>query len=67
MPDGRRYRGTVIDVADPAHARDLRRAGYTPAGLGTARGAGFRCGACGFGGWFRTCGRCGGTCEREAR
>jgi len=65
-PSGRRYRGRVLDVADGADARALRAAGYTPAGLGTPRSAGFVCG-CGFRGWFRTCGRCGAACTREER
>lgn len=29
------------------------------------RRAGFRCTQCGFGTFFKTCGRCGAPCERE--
>uniref|UniRef100_UPI003F4975D7 hypothetical protein n=1 Tax=Pseudonocardia sp. CA-138482 TaxID=3240023 RepID=UPI003F4975D7 len=58
---GRRYRGTIIDVADPAHVRALRRAGYTVADVAgvPTRAAGFECGACGRRNYFRRCGRCG--------
>lgn len=31
----------------------------------TRKGLGYRC-KCGFGSFLRTCGRCGGQCEREA-
>lgn len=31
----------------------------------TGRGLGYRCDGCGFGSWFATCSRCGGTCVKE--
>lgn len=68
-PSGRRYRAKdgIYHVAD-GDAAALRKAGATVATLSgpTARGLGFRCGACGFGAFVNTCGRCGGVCEREA-
>lgn len=67
-PSGRRYAGTVLDVANPGDARALRAAGYTTASVaGTpARSAARRCTACGFSSFFTTCGRCGGTCTTLA-
>jgi hypothetical protein len=71
VPFGRAksYDGNIISVTDPAHARALRAAGYSDASIaGTpARAAGRQCGECGFNGWFKVCGRCGGECTtREA-
>jgi hypothetical protein len=31
----------------------------------TRRRIGYRCGACGFGSFFRICSRCGNPCEKE--
>lgn len=64
---GRRYssRDGVYNM-HPADARMLRAAGgFTPnlAGAAPAR-SGYRCGTCGFGSWFTTCGRCGGVCTK---
>lgn len=58
--------GRVFDM-DPADARDVVKLGGALASeAGTTRRAlGYRCGSCGFGSYTRTCGRCGGTCERE--
>lgn len=69
VPYGRRhgsYNGTVIDVTDPLHARLLKKAGYTSADVSgsPAKASGFICPGCGFKGFFKTCGRCGGACER---
>lgn len=62
----RRYAGTTITVSDPADVRALRREGYTVADAAgaPARTDGYKCADCGFKGYFKTCGRCGGTCDR---
>lgn len=40
--------------------------GFYPSLAGsTRRGIGFRCTQCGHGSYFTSCGKCGGTCERE--
>lgn len=58
--DPKRYSGRIIDVESPTHARMLREAGYFDASVGgTPKTAGTRCEACGFAGFFTTCGRCG--------
>lgn len=64
--DRRRYRGTVLEVADSRDERDLRAAGYTVGDVAgePPKASGRRCTSCGFKGWFTTCGRCGGVCER---
>jgi hypothetical protein len=61
-----RYNGRTIDVSDPSHARALKAIGYTVAGTaqGPARSGGYRCLECGFSAFFKSCGRCGGLCER---
>lgn len=66
-PSGRRYDGTVLEVTDPADVKAMRAVGYTSAdiGGGPVRG-GFRCASCDFASFFRTCSRCGDTCERPA-
>lgn len=77
-PSGRRYfargasafqgtvKGGVFEMTE-ADARLAVRMGGTIAGeAGTAkRSVGFRCGACGFGTFVKTCSRCGGECSRE--
>lgn len=62
----RRYDGRSIEVTDSQHARALRQAGYTVADVSgsPAKASGFICPGCGFKGFFKTCGRCGGACER---
>jgi hypothetical protein len=62
----RRYSGQSIDVTSPSHERVLRKMGYTAADIGGApvRSGGRRCADCGFNSFFKTCGRCGGSCER---
>lgn len=62
----RRYSGQTIDVTSPSHERVLRRLGYTVADVAAApgRAKGYTCGACGFHGYFKVCGRCGASCER---
>lgn len=62
----RRYHGRIV-TPHPADRRALLDAGYHErAAAGPApAGAGRRCQACGFGSYFTTCSRCGGTCTRE--
>jgi hypothetical protein len=68
VPFGRaqQYTGKTIDVSDPGHIRALKSAGYTMAGVAGApsRSSGYRCADCDFASFFRTCSRCGATCER---
>lgn len=58
-------RDGTVTVDNPRHIRALREMGAFPANLGGRTAGGFRC-ACGFGSFFKTCSRCGGTCERES-
>lgn len=62
-----RYQGRIAEVDNPAHAKALLAEGAFPASLtGVAvRSVGFRCPSCGFGSYLKTCGRCGGQCEKE--
>lgn len=62
-----RYQGQIVDVGNLRHQRALLAEGAFPASLsGVAHnGAGYRCGDCGHGSWFRRCGRCGADCEKE--
>lgn len=65
---GRRYRAE--DGIYEMTARDgkalVRAGGFAPSLAGaTSRTTGYRCGACGFGAFFTTCGRCGGACTRD--
>jgi hypothetical protein len=61
-----RVRGGVFEMGE-TDARLAVLAGGAIASLaGTARrSTGWRCGACGFGSYLRTCGRCGAECQRE--
>jgi hypothetical protein len=67
---GRRYGGNtpgrVFDMT-PADAKAVVKLGGALASESgvTSRAVGFRCPDCDFGSFTRTCGRCGGTCERE--
>jgi len=63
-----RYNGRIVDVDNVTHARALIAEGAFPASLTgrTRRAIGYRCAACGFGSFVKTCSRCGGECEREA-
>jgi hypothetical protein len=63
---GGNHPGRVFDVADDV-ARDVVAVGGAYASLsGTTRQRiGYRCPACGFGSFTRTCGRCGQECHRE--
>lgn len=64
---GRRYqaRDGIYDMA-PRDARALIKiGGFVPSLSGTtSRTTGYRC-ECGFGSYFTTCSRCGGTTRRE--
>jgi len=58
-------RDGTVTVDNPRHARALREMGAFPANLGGRTRGGWRCTACGFAAFIKTCGRCGGTCEKE--
>lgn len=62
-----RYDGRTVDVTSPSHIRVLKAAGYTVGDVSgqPPKSAGRRCTSCGFNGWFITCSRCGGSCERN--
>lgn len=64
---GRRYRSADgLYRMRPEDAAMLRAAGGFPASLiHASRTIGRRCTTCGFGSYFTTCSRCGGTCTRE--
>jgi len=56
--------GRTATVDDPKHIKALKESGFVPASLGGVDRARARvCGGCGFHGYFKTCGRCGGACE----
>jgi hypothetical protein len=56
----------TVHVESAAHAKALKDAGFTEAGVSSAstRG-GFVCTVCGFHMWFNTCSRCGGEGVRN--
>lgn len=56
----------TITVDNPRHIKALREMGAFSANLGGGTSGGFRCETCGFGAYFKTCSRCGGTCTRES-
>lgn len=65
---GRRYdfRKGIAEVSD-RDAKAIAKAGgfvLPIAGMGR-RASGYRCQSCGFGTWFKTCSRCGGSAVRE--
>jgi hypothetical protein len=62
-----RYNGRIMDVDNPSHAKALLAEGAFPVSLTgrTSSSVGYRCPACGFGSYLKTCGRCGGPCEKE--
>ena len=69
--DGVEYRARsgFFEMPERHAALHLKSAGYGSwhvPGV-PAPGAGRRCVACGFGSWFKTCGRCGAECVRETR
>lgn len=64
---GIRYRSSdgVYDMHPHDAAAYKRLGAFSPnlAGAGSTRG-GYRC-SCGFGSWFKRCGRCGRECVKE--
>lgn len=58
-------RDGTVEVDNPRHERALRQWGAFSANLGGRTRGGYRCGACGFGSYLKTCSRCGGTCDKE--
>jgi hypothetical protein len=62
----RQYDGRTINVTDPTHIRMLKSQGYVLADAsgGPSRVRGFDC-ECGFSSFFRKCGRCGRTNDKE--
>lgn len=67
--NGREYRARdgFFHMPDADAHIHLKSANMPTWGLpGVARRRdGYRCGTCGFGSFFTTCSRCGGTCHRE--
>ncbi|MFE5369245.1 hypothetical protein [Streptomyces mirabilis] len=70
-PSGARYRRDektgLFDMSESdAHAL-VKGGGFFPSMSGaTSRRIGYRCTACGFGTYIKTCGRCGSPCEKES-
>ncbi|MEU0516638.1 hypothetical protein [Streptosporangium sp. NPDC006007] len=65
---GRRYRAQdgIYEMSDRDGRALVALGGSVPSLAGaTSRRAGYRCAACGFGSFFTTCSRCGGTCIKE--
>lgn len=60
-------RDGTVTVDNPQHEKALRELGAFSANLGGRTRGGFRCVDCGFSAFIKTCGRCGGTCEKEVR
>jgi hypothetical protein len=63
----RRNRNGLFDLPEAAARFTIANGGgQLPALSGSTRkGTGFRCTACGFGTFVKSCSRCGGDCERE--
>lgn len=59
------YSGPIVEVTNRHHERALRELGAFPANIGGRPRGGYRCADCGFGSFFTTCSRCGGTCDKE--
>ena len=51
--------------AEKLHRQSANLPAASPAAGPVVRRHGFRCDDCGFGSFFTTCSRCGGTCTRE--
>lgn len=65
---GRRYRAKdgIFDMTPGDAAATVKFGGSLRSLQGPTRSSiGFRCESCGFGCWFTTCSRCGGTAVRE--
>lgn len=69
-PSGRLYKrdkGGLFNMSESDARALVRGGGFMPSLSGTTRrGFGWRCPSCGFGSFFKRCGRCNGDCEREA-
>lgn len=63
-----KYSGRIMNVENPMHVKALMSEGAFPVSMtgGTRKNIGYRCGACGFGAFVKTCSRCGGVCEKES-
>lgn len=51
-----------IEVTNPKHIKAMKAEGFFEAslmGATTDQALGYTCSECGFGSWFRKCGRCG--------
>ncbi|MEU5426837.1 hypothetical protein AB0H73_14705 [Streptomyces olivoreticuli] len=59
-------RDGTVTVDNRQHERALRELGAFPSNLGGRPRGGYRCTQCGFAAFITTCGRCGGTCEKES-
>lgn len=62
-----RREGDYFVAADSSQAKALQQEGFIEASLmgsTTNRSLGFICVDCGFGSWFKTCGRCGSDCTK---
>ena len=56
----------TVHVNSPQHIKALKEAGFTEAGVKlSSSGGGYKCGSCGFHGWFKKCSKCGGEGERD--
>jgi len=67
-PSGRRvnFRTGIADVSPSDAKAIVKNGGFFPSLSGTTNsGIGFRCSTCGFGSFFKTCSRCGGTAVPE--
>jgi hypothetical protein len=62
-----RYNGRRLEVTDPTDVKLLKAYGYVDPGPGgvAVKARGFTCPACGFRGYFRTCGRCRSAAHRD--
>jgi hypothetical protein len=69
-PSGARYkrdREGIFHMLPSDAAVMAKGGGFYPSMAGaTRKSVGFRCGACGFGSFVKTCSRCGGECEKES-
>lgn len=70
--DGREYQavGGFFDMPDRDAKAHMASANFGSGwsamrGATGRRGIGYRCPACGHGSFFRRCGKCGATCEKE--
>ena len=63
----KRDKGGIFNMIPSDAAVMAKGGGFYPSLSGTTRRSiGFRCTDCGHGSYFAKCGKCGGTCEKEA-